>query len=184
MSVAKNQGTNPSDFPTTHVLVLADTHVATIQQLPAKLSELVGAADYVVHCGDYTSIKVVEELGRLAKRFIGVYGNSDQPEVKEQLPREATFEVGNKKVVVTHPYFGGPPWGLEDELVERYPEADVILFGHTHDRHCVTKNGKLLLNPGQGYPTFIHPMNVGILKVMPGGVEGRACSLDEATLDK
>jgi hypothetical protein len=170
--------------PAINILVLADTHVSTLEQLPARLRELVTEAGWVVHCGDFTGIRVVEELRNLAGRFVGVYGNSDSEDIKTQLPKETVFEVNGKKIVVTHPYFGGPPWGLEDELVARYPAADVILFGHTHDRHCATKNGKLLLNPGQGYPTFINQLTVGILKFTGDSVEGRICSLDEAELEK
>jgi putative phosphoesterase len=166
----------------TYILVLADTHVATLEQLPERLLQLVKETDYVVHCGDFTEIKVVKELRSLAKRFIGVYGNTDSPEVKELLPTEAFLEIHGKKIAITHPYFGGPPWGLEEELVERYPNADVILFGHTHDACSIRKNGTLLFNPGQGYPMFIQQASVGILKVTAEGVEGRISSVDGAFL--
>ncbi len=166
----------------TYILVLADTHVATLQLLPERLHQLVKETDCVVHCGDFTEIRVVEELRSLAKRFIGVYGNTDSPEIREQLPAETIFEVHGKKIAVTHPYFGGPPWGLEEELAARYPDADVILFGHTHDACSIHKNGVLLFNPGQGYPIFITPASVGILKVTADGVEGRIFSVDDAVL--
>lgn len=165
-----------------YILVLADTHVATLQQLPDRLRQLVKETDYVVHCGDFTEIRVVEELRSLAKRFIGVYGNTDSPEIRELLPTEAFLEIHGKRIAVTHPYFGGPPWGLEEELVERYPIADVILFGHTHDACSIHKNGTLLFNPGQGYPMFIQQASVGILKVTAEGIEGRISSMDNAIL--
>jgi putative phosphoesterase len=165
-----------------YILALADTHVATLQQLPERLSQLVKETDCVVHCGDFTEIRVVEELRSLAKRFIGVYGNTDSPEIKEQLPTETTFEVHGKKIAVTHPHFGGPPWGLEEELAAHYPDADVIIFGHTHDACSIHKNGVLLFNPGQGYPIFITQASVGILKVTAEGVEGRISSVDDAVL--
>ncbi len=56
----------------TYILVLADTHVATLQLLPERLHQLVKETDCVVHCGDFTEIRVVEELRSLATRFIGV----------------------------------------------------------------------------------------------------------------
>jgi putative phosphoesterase len=166
----------------TYILVLADTHVATLQQLPERLRQLVKETDYVVHCGDFTEIRVVEELRSLAKHFIGVYGNTDSPEVKEQLPAETIFEVCGKKIAVTHPYFGGPPWGLEEELAAHFPTAQAILFGHTHDACSIHKNGALLFNPGQGYPMFIMQASIGILKVTAEGVEGRISSVDSAVL--
>ena len=165
-----------------YVLVIADTHTASIEQLPGRLTQLVKGVDCVVHCGDFTEMKVVRELRALAKQFIGVYGNTDSPEVKANLPYEAFWEIQGKKIAITHPFFGGPPWGLEDELSGKYPGADVILFGHTHDALVVQKNGTLLLNPGQGYPVFIQPATVGILKVTGGSVEGRIFSVDDAVL--
>jgi putative phosphoesterase len=138
--------------------------------------------DYVVHCGDFTELRVVEELRSLSKQFVGVYGNTDAPEVKELLPTETFLEICGKKIAITHPYFGGPPWRLEEELIETYPAADVILFGHTHDACSVRKNGVLLFNPGQGYPMFITQAGVGILKVTAQGIEGRLSSVDNAIL--
>ena len=166
----------------TYILVLADTHVATLEQLPERLHQLIKETDYVVHCGDFTELKVVEELRSLAKHFIGVYGNTDTPEVKEQLPTEAFLEIYGKKIAITHPCFGGPPWRLEEELAESYPAADIILFGHTHDACSIRKNGILLFNPGQGYQMFITQASVGILKVTAEGIEGRISPVDNAVL--
>jgi uncharacterized protein len=166
----------------TYILVLADTHVGTIELLPQRLSQLVREADYVVHCGDFIELRVVEELRSLAKHFIGVYGNTDSPEVKELLPAEAFLEIHGKKIAITHPYFGGPPWRLEEELIESYPAADIILFGHTHDACSVYKNGILLFNPGQGYQMFITQATIGILKLTDEGVEGRLSTIDNAVL--
>ena len=165
-----------------YFLVIADTHTASIEQLPGRITQLAKEVDCVVHCGDFTEMRVVQELRGLAKQFIGVYGNTDSPGVKDSLPYEAFFEIQGKKIAITHPFFGGPPWGLEDELSGKYPDADVILFGHTHDALVVQKNGTLLLNPGQGYPIFIQPATVGILKVIGGRVEGRIFSVDNAVL--
>jgi len=166
----------------TYILVLADTHVSTLSQLPRRLTELVREVDRVVHCGDFTGIRVLEELRSLAKDFVGVYGNTDPPEIRQQLPAEATFEVHGKRIAVFHPYWGGSPRGIEDEMVARYPDAHVILFGHTHDPLVETRNGILLLNPGQSYPTFITQAQVGILKVTPEEVTARLFSLDNAEL--
>jgi putative phosphoesterase len=167
---------------TCRILVVADTHVSTFEQLPGRLQELVREADYVVHCGDFTELQVVQSLKNQVKRFIGVYGNTDSPEVKSYLPYEAFFEVAGKKIAVTHPFFGGPPWGLEDELAGKYPEADILLFGHTHDPLVLQKNKTLLLNPGQGYPMFINRATVGILKISGGVVDASVSTIDNAML--
>jgi putative phosphoesterase len=167
---------------TIRVLVLADTHVPTLGQLPSRMRELAREVDWLVHCGDFTSMAVVEELKALNQRFIGVQGNTDSPEVKRLLPEEATFQVLGRRIAVTHPHYGGPPWGLEEELLARFPGAEAILFGHTHDALVKTVNGVLLLNPGQGYPTFVAQATVGVLKVTGASIEGRVSDLGEAEL--
>ncbi len=165
-----------------YILVIADTHVHTFNALPDRLKSLAGEVDCVVHCGDFTEMRVVRELEQISKQFIGVKGNSDSPEIKNVLPQEAFFEMGNHKFAVVHPHFGGPPWGLEKELAEKYPLTDIILFGHTHDVLNRRYNGKLLVNPGQGSPIFIYKATVGIIKLCDGKVEARVSEIDTATL--
>jgi putative phosphoesterase len=167
-----------------YLLVIADTHVSTIEQLPSNLVQLVKDADWVVHCGDFTEMQVVRELRNLSRQFIGVYGNTDSPEIKQTLPYESFFEIQGRRFVVTHPFFGGPPWGLEDELAAKYPNADVIFFGHTHDALIVEKNGTMLVNPGQGYPIFLHQATVGIVKIIDSQVEARIDLLENVMITR
>lgn len=144
----------------TQILVHSDTHAKTAHELPACMLREIREADWVVHCGDYVSIVVVEELQRLAQHCVGVYGNADPSDIRQQLPPEVTFEVEGRKIVVIHPYWGGHPDGLETELAARFPQADAILFGHTHEPRNLKLNGTLFLNPGQGYPSFMVPASV------------------------
>ena len=161
----------------TQILVLSDTHVRTIQGLPKEIVQAIREAEWVVHCGDYTSITVVEELEGLARHFVGVYGNSDSADVINQLPLEITFELEGKKIAVVHPHFGGPSEGLEEELAARFPHVDAILFGHTHEPCNLRLNGTLLLNPGQSYPSFMTPASMGILTVSQQEVRGEVLTL-------
>jgi len=135
-------------------------------------------ADWVVHCGDYVSIAVLDELRKLARYFVGVYGNTDPGNVRQQLPPEVLLELEGKKIVVVHPYWGGQPDGLEEELVAQYPQVDAILFGHTHEPCNLRLNGTLLLNPSQGYPSFMVPASIGILTVSKGELRGEISTLD------
>ena len=135
-------------------------------------------AEWVVHCGDYVSAVVVDELGRLARHFVGVYGNADSSDVRHQLPPEATLEFEGKRIVIVHPRWGGHPDGLEEELASHFPHADAILFGHTHEPCNLKLNGTLLFNPGQGYSSFMVPASIGILTVNKGEVRDEITTLD------
>jgi hypothetical protein len=162
----------------TKILVISDTHVSTLQELSQALRQAVLEADWVVHCGDYTSIAVVQELQLLAARFVGVYGNADSSSVRSRLPNRATFEVQGKKIAVAHPHWGGHPAGLEEELLAQFPGAAAILYGHTHDRAISHINDTLLLNPGQGYRSFMVPASAGWLTIEHGGLRGETFTLD------
>ncbi len=149
-----------------------------MQELPKRLLQAIREAEWVVHCGDYTSIVVVEELRRLARHFVGVYGNSDPGDVRQQLPSEVTFEFEGRRIAVVHPYWGEYPDGLETQLAAQFPHADAILFGHTHEPCNLRLNGTLLLNPGQGYSSFMVPASIGILTVSKEGLRGEISIVD------
>ena len=161
----------------TRILVISDTHVRTLQELPEEIQQAIAEAEWVVHCGDYTNMAVVEELQRLAKHFIGVRGNADASNIIRQLPAEVMFEIGGRKIVVTHPNWGGHPDGIEEELYARFPGVDAILFGHTHYPCNLMLNGTLLLNPGQSYPSFMISATIGILTVSKGELRGEISTL-------
>ena len=161
--------------------MLSDTHVRTVQELPQEVLQAIREAEWVVHCGDYTSVVVVEELRRLARRFVGVYGNTDPRDIRRQLPAEVILEFEAKKIAVIHPAWGGYPDALEEELAARFPNVDAILFGHTHEPCNLKLNGTLLLNPGQSYSSFMVPASVGILTVSKGELRGEISTLNRGS---
>ena len=162
----------------TRILVIADTHVRAAGKLPAGILEAIDEADCVVHCGDYVNLTVVEELRGLAPRFVGVYGNSDQGGIRNTLPPEAMFEVEGRRIAVTHPYWGTHPDGLENEVAARFPHVDAVLFGHTHEPCNKVINDTLVLNPGQGYASFMVPATCAVLTVANGELRGDIITVD------
>ena len=160
------------------ILVISDTHFRSTGALSPGLLRAIEEAEYVVHCGDFVSRTVVNELRRLSRHFIGVYGNADPDDVRRMLPAETTFSFGGKKIAVIHPYWGGDGYRLEEELTTRYPRADVILFGHTHVPYNLMMNGTLLLNPGQAYASFMVSASVGILTINEDGVSAEILNVD------
>ena len=147
------------------ILVISDTHVRAFRELSEGIQQAVRGAEWVVHCGDFTSLAVLEELKRITPHFTGVFGNADPGNIRQQLLHQVTFELEGQKIVVIHPHWGGHPDGLETELALRFPDADVILFGHTHEPCNMKINNTLLLNPGQGYASFMVPASMAILTV-------------------
>ena len=162
----------------TQILVISDTHVRTLQELPVEIIQAIKEAEWVIHCGDFTGIAVVEELRHLARNFAGVYGNVDPRGIRLQLPRETILEFENRKIAVIHPHWGGYPDALEEKLVTHFPDVDAIVFGHTHDPCNMRLHGILLFNPGQGYNSFMVPASVGILTVTREELHGEILNLD------
>lgn len=153
------------------IVVLSDTHARDWEELPPKLRQAVATADIVVHCGDYTGRRVLEALKEHARQFVGVYGNVDGSFIRSQLPPRTIFEVEGRKIGVTHPEWGGPPFPPE-ELLPLFSNVDIILFGHLHERINVKINNTLLLNPGAGYGSFLSPASYGEVIIAGSEVKG------------
>ena len=147
------------------IAVISDTHARNLKGLPPELLKALAEADWVVHCGDYTSVAVVRELQTLSKRFIGVYGNIDPREIRDELPAKAVFEVEGKRMGVIHPSWGGPPFGIERDIAREFDGVDIILFGHTHDVCHKTIDNVIFFNPGPAYPDFGTPASLGIVSI-------------------
>jgi len=155
----------------TKIVVISDTHARSLKELSPKLVKTLAGADIAVHCGDYTTTSLLDEVRRVARRFIGVYGNIDPKEVREQLPAKTVFEVEGKRIGVTHPSWGGPPWGIEEDIAKEFEGVDIILFGHTHDVCHETIGGVVFINPGQAYPSFRTSASVAIVTIGQEGME-------------
>ncbi len=159
------------------LLVLADTHVRAIDELPREVVRAASESDWLVHCGDYTGTAVIDELRGLTGRFSGVYGNSDPGTVRARLPHELTLEVNGKRLAVAHPCWGAFPDDIADELLVRFAGYDAILFGHTHEPVVARHGTTLLVNPGQAYHSFMVPATMVRLTVTDEGVEGEVVTL-------
>ena len=132
----------------TRLLMLADTHIPTkARDLPAELWAAIEVADVVFHAGDWVEVSLLDALESEARRLIGVCGNNDRGPLTERLPLEATAEIEEVRFGVVHET--GPAAGRERRCSRRYPDLDVLIFGHSHipwDTSAPT--GLRLLNPG------------------------------------
>lgn len=130
------------------LVLIADTHVpARARDLPAVVWRAVADADVVVHAGDWVSEFLLDALQARAKRLIGVYGNNDGGGLRERLPEVARAELAGLRLAVVHET--GPAAGRERRCAARFPDRDVVVFGHSHiPWDSVAPTGLRLLNPG------------------------------------
>ncbi|MHA1148682.1 MAG: metallophosphoesterase family protein [Promethearchaeota archaeon] len=138
----------------TIIVVIGDTHVSSIEELPQTMVDAIKDADWVIHTGDYTRKKLIEDLILIkGKKFKGVYGNTDPLDVQEAVPEKQIIEIHGIKIGITHPASGGSSSTTKSKVLKEFrnEKVDIIIFGHTHEALIENSNGFLLLNPGQGY---------------------------------
>jgi putative phosphoesterase len=130
------------------LLLTADTHVPKrARDLPEQLWQAIEAADVVVHAGDWVDVALLDQLRSRAARLVGVYGNNDGPPLRAQLPEVARVELAGLRLAVIHET--GAATGRERRCAERFPDADVLVFGHSHiPWDSIAPGGLRLLNPG------------------------------------
>ncbi|MGC5033750.1 metallophosphoesterase family protein [Micromonospora sp. DT229] len=144
------------------LVIMADTHVPKrARDLPPGLWAAVDAADLVIHAGDWVSVELLDEVQRRSARLIGVYGNNDGPQLRARLPEIARVEVAGMRIAVVHET--GPATGREGRCAARFPDCDLLVFGHSHiPWDSEAPGGLRLLNPGsptdrrrQPYATYL-----------------------------
>jgi putative phosphoesterase len=133
------------------VLVLSDTHVPDhARALPASLVSHLEWAEVILHAGDLTSADVLAELRAYAPVH-AVLGNIDGWDVRALgLPETLQLELDGVRVAMIHD--SGQRVGREQRLRRRFPEADLIVFGHSHQPVDTLVEGVRFLNPGS--PTW------------------------------
>ncbi len=127
---------------------MSDTHLPKrAKELPAQLLAELPRADVVFHAGDWVDAATLDLLEERSHRLIGVYGNNDGPDLRARLPEVAHADLGGLRFAVVHET--GPAQGRETRCAARYPDTDVLVFGHSHIPWDTTApTGLRLLNPG------------------------------------
>ncbi|MEU6405069.1 metallophosphoesterase [Streptomyces sp. NPDC046985] len=130
------------------LLLMTDTHLPKrAKELPERLLAEVPRADVVVHAGDWVDADTLDLLESRSRRLIGVYGNNDGPELRARLPEVARAELDGLRFGVVHET--GAAAGREARCAARFPDLDVLVFGHSHiPWDTVAPSGLRLLNPG------------------------------------
>ena len=143
--------------------IISDTHGL----LRPEVFEVFREVDHILHAGDIGPAALLDELQAIAP-VTAVYGNTDGFDLRNRLPDVVETRIEGLDFVVTHgDQFGAPTPEL---LYEAYPDAEVIVFGHTHKPLLVTLDVVVtVMNPGgAGRRRFNLPPTVGIMELEAG----------------
>jgi uncharacterized protein len=152
------------------IAVIADTHMPKGgRALPASCVERIRAAEALIHAGDFSSTSVLRELRELCPAVLAVHGNVDDADLRRELPESLEVELGGHRVAVVHD--SGPAKRRLGRLRARFPEADAVVFGHSHLPLHEEEGGFQIFNPGS--PTerrraprhsmgLLHPTSAGL----------------------
>jgi putative phosphoesterase len=151
------------------LLLISDTHLPRrAKDLPALVWSAAEAADVVIHAGDWCEAGLLDDLERRTRRVIGVVGNNDGPELAARLPEVARAELGGLRVAVVHD--SGPAAGREGRCAAAFPDADLLVFGHSHiPWDTAAGSGPRLINPGSPTDRRRQPFGTYVTAAVSGG---------------
>lgn len=129
------------------ILLLSDTHLYDAARLPAPVLVCAGHADRIVHAGDTSCLEIIRVLEQFAP-VTAVRGNVESADSHEALQDREIVCVDGVTIGVVHD--PGPAHGRHERLAEWFPDAHVIVYGHTHmpEIRRGTTDRPWLCNPG------------------------------------
>ncbi len=151
------------------LVVMSDTHIPKrARELPDAVWHAVDAADIVIHAGDWVDVATLDALELRSRMLVGVFGNNDGADLRRRLPEVARVELGGLRFAVIHET--GPAAGREARMDSAFPDADILVFGHSHiPWNTTSPRGLRLLNPGSPTDRRSQPHRTILTAMVSGG---------------
>lgn len=143
--------------------IIADTHGL----LRPEVFEVFREVDQIIHAGDIGPVELLTELEAIAP-VLAVYGNTDGFDVRARVPGVIETEIEGLAFVILHGDQVGSP--NPANLHATFPDAEVIIYGHTHRPLLTTVDVVVtVMNPGGAGPRrFDLPASVGLMELEAG----------------
>lgn len=143
--------------------VISDTHIPNFKRLPEAVWEHFAGVEQIIHAGDLSVLSVLKELETIAP-VVAVQGNIEYEEVVAKLPIKREIVVGHCRIGIVH--ILGDSRSHAKVARQEFPNARVVVFGHSHIPLNEEHNGQLLFNPGSATDRRRQPRcSVGLLYV-------------------
>ena len=142
--------------------IISDTHKKIGRAIKAIDLLIENGAEYIIHAGDIVKLEVLEYLIDKNIEYKAVYGNNDKH----------LYQYAKNFNIVQEPYY----WMMENKKIKLMhkpyyliPDADIIIYGHTHRALIEFKNKKLFINPGESCARDTDISNALLLKINENG---------------
>src|SRR3954449_2089819 len=114
--------------------------------LPPACVENLRSADAILHAGDIAELSVLEALEGLGPPVHAVRGHVDSPALQARLPLTTIVDAAGARIALIHD--AGPSPGRLGRMRRRFPEAQAVVFGHSHIPLHEQRDGFAIFNPG------------------------------------
>ncbi len=159
--------------------VLSDTHLSTCTETFRRQTEAVFCeCQVIIHAGDLTAPDILTAFA--GKEIHAMHGNMCNAAAQRRFPQQKIIRFGKFSIGICHG--AGNRLNIEDRLLEMFPAADCIIFGHTHMPVKKTIGRTLLLNPGSFQRTGRHGA-VGTYAILCIDENGLSASIHELPAD-
>ena len=150
--------------PYHRIAVLADTHGL----LRPEITEILGTCEVILHGGDLSSRKILDELEQIAPVHV-VRGNNDK-EWAEGMAEELDVTMFGLRIYMIH---------NQKHRRKNLEGIDLFIYGHSHKYEQKTEEGVCFLNPGSCGPRrFRLPVTMAVLEVQEGTGQWRVEKID------
>lgn len=160
------------------IAVISDTHLPRgARRIPDACIEHMRAADLILHGGDIATAGVLADIEAIGPPVHAVHGNVDSAELRSKLPDALTFDADGARIAMVHD--AGPATRRLERMRARFPDADALVFGHSHIPLHEKDDGFQIFNPGSPTERRRQPRRtMGIARA-----EGGSVTFEHVTLD-
>ena len=150
--------------------IVSDTHLPRgSRALPADCLGQLAAVDAILHAGDLIELSVLELLQAIGPPVHAIRGNVDSAQLQARLPLTRMVEADGARIAMIHD--AGPADGRLARMRRRFPQADAVIFGHSHIPLHEEAGGFQIFNPGSPTERRRQPTHtLGMARIVGGEI--------------
>lgn len=134
--------------------VISDTHSRLNKDVVGSLQN----CDVILHAGDIGNVTVLEDLNQFTPHVYSVRGNNDIEDkwpgddisALNKIPHAIELTFNEQRIAMTHGHQFPAVETRHQKLREQFPQANIIIYGHSHLLVCDQEHEQWVINPGAG----------------------------------